>query len=1217
MIDGGSNARLELFGDFRLVVDGAEHQPAAPAKRLLAWLALEEGVQRRARVLAELWPDLERSRASSRLSQAIWTLRRDGLERLVVTERHGKAIRLAPSLTLDVRLFGRLLDDHAEGRQRVADLRTACRLSSRPLLERWDEQWIMPARHRFEQMFVAACRQLVDVLGARDDEAALEVAQAWINRRPLDEDGYRECLRVLDRLQRRTEAIGLYRQLVRLFQNELGCEPSADLAAAHRRREDAGQSRLENRDRDMQQTPVVGRGRERADILRLGDLALDGHGSLVIIEGAAGIGKSRLLEQLSSDLRWRGTTVATAVATQNPSPFAPMIEALSGRISPAEARLLEDVLEQPWLAEATRLLPGLQWSTRYDEGNASLALDPDRQRTVLVHTIRAMAMVRPFCLVIDDLHLADLQTIESLAVLADDISTVGCLLLVGLRSGEEMPPERLRAIHRLDGSPASNRFKLEPLDVRAVYQLARRLDDRLTMSHAVRIHELSDGNPLLALHLIEATDIGCHDFGSPKIAPNVVDPIQKKVDELEGVHADLIGVLAVHGFGLTMSCLAAVLTDHRATELAEGLLDLSAMSLVREVRGAYALSHERIRNAADNRLDEAKRSLIARSLLAQLGPGSDEPTIEARLAAEAGDWGRAARAYLLAGQRERSRGSCAAALEHFRAADHAATKADLTDEHVRLLLAIHDTCSTVGDLDGCRVALSRLGSIRVRGHWPDVALREGWFAHKNGDSVAARQHAEQVLDETVRVVPPDGTVHRLMAEVMLDSGEFRIAVRMLRAALTENPSPRETAEIRVALGRAQLELSEGDLGRAQFQRAMAIFEAEGAIEGLIDATRSVAVVRIHGGETEAGFAMLEEAIGEARRIGDRKREARCLLSLGLAYAVLQDNLGRGTPILERALELTRLYGVNHETAMILNSLAASKGLILRQFELAIDHALEAIQISQDAGLRATEALCRFTLAELEHLSGDHDSAVVELRRSLELFAQAGDPQPSELAHAEMATLLAELGEHDKAGWYINRALAMAESHSHPEDLSSIYRRRAKVRLAAGRLDEAADDALQSVALISPGTDGRHWVMWDCAVVLREAGRDPQADLHTWMAYERLLHVVDECGPALRDVARSSGQVIEAAWKRLEGTVHFVELPSNTGPASTVVAAWPSYTPPAQPEGGDTGYRTAYVERVSHLSRDQGARLTADALADVLGVSRRTAKRYLHSATSNP
>ena len=85
--------------------------------------------------------------------------------------------------------------------------------------------------------------------------------------------------------------------------------------------------------------PIVGREQERAELLAHVEALLQGRGGIVLVEGEAGVGKTRLLQTVAHDAEWRGAQVLWGEAQEiEPlGPYGPLVVALAGGLAPLQA----------------------------------------------------------------------------------------------------------------------------------------------------------------------------------------------------------------------------------------------------------------------------------------------------------------------------------------------------------------------------------------------------------------------------------------------------------------------------------------------------------------------------------------------------------------------------------------------------------------------------------------------------------------------------------------------------------------------------------------------------------------------------------------------------------------------------------------------------------------------------------------------------------------
>jgi len=179
-------------------------------------------------------------------------------------------------------------------------------------------------------------------------------------------------------------------------------------------------------------TPFVGREDERAALRLLVDAAMDGRGGFVILSGDAGVGKTRLAEELTTEARGRGlhAFAARCFEASRAHPYAPFVEILERAERETEHERFRVLLGET-APEISRLLPHLR--RRYPDIPPPAELPPDQERRYLFASLRDVlgGLCRPngAIVLIDDLHFADEATLLFLEQLAEDLIDVPILII--------------------------------------------------------------------------------------------------------------------------------------------------------------------------------------------------------------------------------------------------------------------------------------------------------------------------------------------------------------------------------------------------------------------------------------------------------------------------------------------------------------------------------------------------------------------------------------------------------------------------------------------------------------------------------------------------------------------------------------------------------------------------------------------------------------------
>lgn len=239
-------------------------------------------------------------------------------------------------------------------------------------------------------------------------------------------------------------------------------------------------------------TPLVGRATELAEIADAFGEARAGSGSLLLVCGEAGVGKSRLVEEAAAASE---QTLRGAGQDRLAVPYGPIVDALRSRL-----REDPDALAGcgPLLGHLALLLPEL--------GEPA----PESHRATLFEAVRCafahLGAAAPTLVVLDDLQWSDETTIELLAALAPSLAEMP-VLVVGAYRSDGLPREhRLRWLrNELRRAGLLRELALEPLDRAGVAEvLGALLPEDPSPALTRTVHDRTMGSPFFVEELIAA-----------------------------------------------------------------------------------------------------------------------------------------------------------------------------------------------------------------------------------------------------------------------------------------------------------------------------------------------------------------------------------------------------------------------------------------------------------------------------------------------------------------------------------------------------------------------------------------------------------------------------------------------------------------------------------------------------------------------------------------
>ncbi len=310
---------VRLLGRFEVrvgerLVGGFESRKV---RALFAYLALgdDQLEPNRARVAALLWPDQPEAVGRRNLRQALYNIRQTLtgaglLQGAVVSEGSGRlALNPDIDLAVDVLDFERLMarglnGGGAPGAEALARALSIYRGEFLDGLYLEDgltfEEWLLLRRERLRDLAIDGARALVANHRERgEDTQAVITVRRWLELDPLSEEGHRSLMELYARSGSRSRALAQYESCVSLLRVELGVEPMAEtkeLLEAILAEEVAQAGGIQPVGDSRPAIPLVGRRQEYA-CLRESWRRVDGEGGrIVVVQGEAGIGKTRLVK---------------------------------------------------------------------------------------------------------------------------------------------------------------------------------------------------------------------------------------------------------------------------------------------------------------------------------------------------------------------------------------------------------------------------------------------------------------------------------------------------------------------------------------------------------------------------------------------------------------------------------------------------------------------------------------------------------------------------------------------------------------------------------------------------------------------------------------------------------------------------------------------------------------------------------------------------------
>ena len=715
---------------------------------------------------------------------------------------------------------------------------------------------------------------------------------------------------------------------------------------------------------------LIGRDQELNTLEKALHAASQGGGSCILLTGEAGIGKSRLIQELKS----RAASEKFAILQGNcfeqslSFPYAPWIDALRLSFASLGAADIKKLLG-PLAPEFMKLLPEL--ALLIPSLRPSPALEPVAEKYRLFESFArlgsSLSASNPLLLILEDLHWGDALSLELVQYFAHRIHDRSLMLVCTYRS-EEVSPHLLHLLSELNRERLVGEIYLKPLlrdDVERMTHAWLETRELIPARFVDALLSLTDGNPFFVEEILRnlKEEGRIHELlqqktlGALPVPHSIQRMVQRRVEQLPEATRRILAYASVIGQRFDFGLLQET-TAHDEHELLHALKEsMDAHLIVPESADQFAFNHALTRDAVYSmsllRECKAMHRSVGEALERLAGTRLDAPAAQpAYHFYQAGVWPKALEYSERAGERAQALYAPREAAAHFTRALDAAQQLGISPPR---------SC-----LRGRAQAYELLGE----------------FEHARTDYEAA---LELVLEDADRV------------------GEWQSLIDL--GFLWQSRSVARAGEY--------------------FERAIDLARAEENDALLAQSLNRVGHWHTHGGRAREALSDHQQALDLFQKLNDRRGMSQTLELLALdSYFALGDFV-QGAAYCEQAVSMLRGLDDRQGLANALTTLGFRPRFdteVMGEIDLHQLASLseEALQISRSCDYRVGEAAALHEGAACLCRAGEYGRALEYLQRALGIA--------EEIEHPELLTSVHHVWGHD----FYRGLLAFAEAREHLE-----------------------------------------------------------------------------------------------------------------------------------------------------------------------------------------
>ncbi|MEZ4513687.1 MAG: tetratricopeptide repeat protein [Chloroflexota bacterium] len=645
----------------------------------------------------------------------------------------------------------------------------------------------------------------------------------------------------------------------------------------------------------LQAATFVGRTKEIHLLTAALKTAVVGQGSLWLIGGESGVGKSRLLHELRIQALVDGYLVlqGNGVREGGGQPYQlwrnllRLLLLITPNVDPLTASVL------------LPLVPDLEYLLGHPVTPAP-ELDSTSQQQRLYRAIAQLItqQTQPVLLLLEDLQWTQVSLLPLLTI-ARHLNSQA-LVIVGTYRDDE-PHENVTQL--MTDLPDSRHMSLGRLSATDMATLSQAMLGEVGQSHKVLtlLQRETEGNAFFVVEVVRALAqeagrlgaIGQQELPEHVFTDQMQQIVRRRLQRVAAMHQPLLQLAAVMGRQPDLRLLSHLQRDGGLDEWLTAVYETAVFVIE---NNQWQFAHDKLREAVLADIPPThlpQHHATVATAIEQLYPGqSDQAAILAHHWQQAGNHTREYTSRYQAAQFASQQYAYQDALGHLTRAIATATT---NDELFQTLLLQEQAWEILGNEPAREASLARLAELAQHVQQPEakvlVAQRQAERAERQGNSTLSVAHARQTIAEAQKINYEAGIAagYALLGNALIRLGEHAAAEETTRQSLERYlklENHMGVGKAHISLGMIAYYQAQHIQAEQQFQAALASYKAIQSIIGLTRSYNSLGAVAYSMGLCDQAQIYYEQGLESARQLGSQREQIPLLNNLGVVTYIL-------------------------------------------------------------------------------------------------------------------------------------------------------------------------------------------------------------------------------------------------------------------------------------------------------------------------------------------